>query len=319
MSVRRDEFPMTKQTLASSRGVQGRPPRHCIALSPEGMVGAILSLVVIGAAIFQARTLAFVDIAATVPASPLFWVVFVLSYLVGPAGDWWIFRKLWIVGPEAFPPLIRKFLFNEMLIPYFGEVYFYGWARHNLRLIAARYTAVRDVAILSAIAGHAVACAFFILIIPSVGRMPIQGGIFEVGLSIVFVCATMLAVILLRKPLFSLDRAALSTIFAVHCFRVLAATTLMAVLWHLALPDRSIDLWLILAGIHLTVGRLPFVAGREVVFAGTVILALPDPALNAVMAIMTGLILAAHIAAALGFAILDLIWTGKSEDAWTHL
>lgn len=103
------------------------PPR-------ERVIGTILSLIVVGAAIYQARGLDFAKILALVPTSLTFWALFAISYLIGPASDWFIFQRLWGVGGSAFGALIRKLIYNEMLVGYFGEVYFYGWAHHNLKI-----------------------------------------------------------------------------------------------------------------------------------------------------------------------------------------
>ena len=92
----------------------------------ERVVGAILSLIVVGAAVYQARGLDFASILGMVPTSLTFWGLFAISYLIGPATDWFIFQRLWGVGASAFGALIRKLIYNDMLVGYLGEVYFYG-------------------------------------------------------------------------------------------------------------------------------------------------------------------------------------------------
>jgi hypothetical protein len=61
----------------------------------ERVAGTILSLVVVGAALHQARDLDSAMIFGMMPTSPTFWFLFVISYLIGPASDWFIFRRLW--------------------------------------------------------------------------------------------------------------------------------------------------------------------------------------------------------------------------------
>ncbi|MCI1142015.1 hypothetical protein MOP88_06395 [Sphingomonas sp. WKB10] len=52
---------------------------------------------------------------------------------------------------------------------YSGEAYFYAWARQRAQLVAAPFGAVKDVSILSAIAGNAVTLAMIAIALP-VGR-----------------------------------------------------------------------------------------------------------------------------------------------------
>jgi len=280
----------------------------------EGVVGAILSLIVVGAAIHQARGLDFATILELVPASPTFWVLFAISYLIGPATDWFIFHRLWGVGASAFGALIRKLIYNEMLVGYFGEVYFYGWARHNLEFVTTPFGAVKDVAVLSAVAGNVTTLVFLVVAFPFVRLLPLHEHATAIGLSLAFVIGSSLAVMLLRGALFSLERSELQMVFATHLFRILATTVLSAALWHLVLPDVALGWWLLLVTIRLLISRLPFVPNKDIVFAGIAVLALGEVEIAALMALMAGLILAAHVLAGLSFALADLLTKGRSDE-----
>lgn len=281
----------------------------------ERVVGTILSLIVVGAAIYQARGLDFAKILGLVPASLTFWGLFAISYLIGPAGDWFIFRRLWGVGASAFGALVRKLIYNEMLVGYFGEVYFYGWARHNLKFVTSPFGAVKDVAVLSAVAGNVVTLAFLAAAFPFVRLLPLHDHVTAIGWSLAFVIGTSLAVMLLRNSLFSLERRELKMVFTVHLFRILATTILSAALWHLVLPDVALGWWLILATIRLLISRLPFVPNKDVVFAGIAVLALGgEVEMSALMALMAGLILAAHVLVGLSFAFADLLSKGRNNE-----
>ena len=52
--------------------------------------------------------------------------------------------------------LHKKRISNEVLLGYSGEAYFYAWARQRSQMVAAPFGAVKDVSILSAIAGNAI-------------------------------------------------------------------------------------------------------------------------------------------------------------------
>ncbi|MFX8381742.1 hypothetical protein ABTL77_20290, partial [Acinetobacter baumannii] len=74
-----------------------------------------------------------------------------------PFADWVIFRRLWGIPASGIFPLLKKLIGNELLpINYVGEVYFYDWARRHVKIDASPFGAVKDVAILSALAGNVV-------------------------------------------------------------------------------------------------------------------------------------------------------------------
>ncbi|MGO8609832.1 hypothetical protein ACC848_43530, partial [Rhizobium johnstonii] len=49
---------------------------------------------------------------------------------------------------------------------YSGEAYFYAWARSRARMVAAPFGAVKDVSILSAIAGNTITLTLFAFAVP---------------------------------------------------------------------------------------------------------------------------------------------------------
>ena len=110
-------------------------------------VGPFISLGIFGAVLFQLRHLQIAAIPAMVPHSPLFWLAFAAYYLATPAFDFLIFRRLWGLPAAGFGALTRKFVGNEILMGYIGEVHFYSWARSRLKMVTAPFGAIKDVAI----------------------------------------------------------------------------------------------------------------------------------------------------------------------------
>jgi hypothetical protein len=212
--------------------------------------------------------------------------------------------------------LVRKLIYNEMLVGYLGEVYFYGWARQNLKFVTTPFGAVKDVAVLSAFAGNVSTLVFLAVAFPFVGLMPLHDHATAIGWSLAFVIGSSLAVMLLRRSLFSLERKELKMVFAVHLFRILATAIISAALWHLVLPGVPSGWWLVLVTIRLLISRLPFVPNKDVVFAGIAVLALGgDVELSALMALMAGMILAVHVLVGLSLALADLLSKGESRAA----
>lgn len=272
-----------------------------------------LSILVLAAAVWQARSLDLADITALVPSSPLFWLVFVVSYLAGPASEWLIFRKLWGVGKRAMGALIRKLIYNELLLGYLGEVYFYTWARRRLPMAATPFGAVKDVAILSAVAGNVMTLALIALAYPYLSLLPLAEYGDDIAWSLAFVVGISLIPFLWRRQIFSLARAELWMVFGIHIGRIIATTLLSAILWAMVLPDVAIGWWVVLSAIRLLVSRLPFVPNKDVVFAGIAVLALgQDVEIAALMAMMAALILTTHLALALIFGLHDLVKGDKT-------
>lgn len=304
-------------TLVHPETVKLEPQDRLARPSLGQVLSTLLSISVLCAALYQARHLDFARLAAMLPTSLAFWALFVIGYLIQPASDWVIFRRLWGVGPGAFAALVRKLIYNELLVGYLGEVYFYTWARRSLKLATTPFGAVKDVAVLSAIVGNVSTLLFLAAAFPLVKLLPIHEHATAIGWSLAFVIGTSLIVLLLRGKIFSLSRRELAMVFTVHTVRIVLVTVVSAALWHLVLPDVAIGWWLLLVTIRQLVSRLPFVPNKDVVFAGIALLALgSDVAMAELMALMAGLVLATHVLVGASFALADLFtrMTRDGED-----
>ncbi len=309
---------MTDQAVLAGdavRTVSLKPDDRRIATSPVRVFSIALSLLVLGAALFQMRNVSVTDIVALVPSSPFFWMVFALTYFAGPISEWLMFRRIWHVGPAAFGALVRKLIYNEMLLGYLGEAYFYTWARRNLRLAASPFGAVKDVAVLSAVAGNALTFLFLAIAAPYLALLPLHDYAHAIAWSLALVIGTSLVAMVWRRAIFSLDRADLAYILALHSGRILATAGLSALLWHLVMPGVGFVWWLVLATMRLLISRLPFVPNKDLVFAGIAILAVGnDLQLGELMTMMAALILLTHILVGMTFAALDLLHGGRNAE-----
>jgi len=272
------------------------------------LLSSVLSLLVIGSVIYEVRGVNLHAILGLTPTSPLFWLVFAASYLTVPVADWLIFRHLWGVGPAAFGALMRKLIYNELLLGYLGEAYFYTWARRHVRLEATPFGAVKDVAILSAVAGNILTMAMLAIAWPlaSATQLGLQTRPVVFSLSVVLV--TSMAALLWRRQIFTLARPQLAFIFSMHVARIVLLTGLSALLWHLVLPSVPVVWWLLLATIRLLISRLPFVPNKDVVFAGLAVFMLGhDVEIASLLTLMAGLILLSHLLVGTAFAATDLL------------
>jgi len=271
------------------------------------LVPAALSLALMAAIFMQVRRLDGAFLWSYVPTDLRFWAVFPIFYMVGPIADWVIFRKLWAIPISGIAPLLRKYVYNELILGYLGEAYFYGWARARTGMTATPFGVVKDVAILSAIAGNLVTIILLGLVWPFVNitAMGIDSRLLVA--SLVVVLSISLGAALLRNRVLTLGRAELTYIMTIHLTRIGVSLGLTALLWHICLPHVALTQWLLLATLRMLVSRLPFVPNKELVFAGIALMALGHQTdISTTLSLIAGLILAVHVAIGTGFALFDL-------------
>ncbi len=262
----------------------------------SGLIGPAISCAVLVAVLYQLRLLDWWAIWAMVPTSPLFWTIFVASYLASPLADWVIFRRLWRIPAAGFVALVRKQIGNSILLGYIGEVYFYDWARKRADLTAAPFGAVKDVAILSALMGNAVTLVMLGVAWPFVDVLNLGLESQMLVLSIATVILTSLVAMLFRRRLFSLPRNELTMVAIVHLIRIVVTTGLVALMWHVALPGVALSWWLLLATIGMLLSRLPFLPNKDLVFAGIAVFLIgQDQEIAALVTMIASLVLATHV------------------------
>lgn len=281
-------------------GPDGLPPSlPALPRSERGWtwwVGTIITLAVLVAAMLQLAQLDLARVAAIVPSSPAFWLVFALSYFAGPLGDYAIFRRLWQIPVAGFFALLRKLIGNELITGYVGDLYFYTWARQRTSMTSAPFGAVKDVAILSAMAANAVTLVLMVLAYPLLEtlHLGIDSTAFFASVALMLVISS--GVLFFRKKLFSLPARDLWVVTFVQTARVIATLVLTGLCWHLALPAESVELWVLLSAMRMLLSRLPFLPNKDVVFAALAVFMIgQDAEVGALMAMMASLLLATHL------------------------
>lgn len=229
------------------------------------IIAGVLSLAMIAGLAKQLLGSGLVGLQQSAPDSWLYYLAFALLYVSPPIGDYVIFRRLWQIPLEGLGALIKKRIANEAVVGYSGDAYFYAWARTRATMVSAPFGAVKDVAILSAIAGNVMTLVMTALALPfALEALPPK---YYTGLAIGIpvVIAMCLPFLLFSRRVFSLDRLTLWWVFFVHCARVSVGCILIAFAWHFALPGVGIGTWLILSAVRMLVSRLPFV-NKDLVF-----------------------------------------------------
>ena len=286
-------------------------------------VGPLISIAIVAVAANHFRGSDWHRVAALVPRSPLFWLVFTINYFAQPIMDFVIFRRLWGIPPAGFAALVRKYISNEVLLGYSGELYFYTWARRRATISggavnakSARgaiatgtpFGAIKDVAILSALVGNVVTLVMFVAAYPTLGKLNLGLSGRTLFISIAVLLGSSLVVMLFRGRVFSLPRAQLAFVAAMQLVRVLGATALLALMWSLVLPQVAFIYWLMLATLRLLISRLPLISSKDVLFAAAAVLIVgAGSGIAPLMAMMAMLLVAGHIVVGGGLVASDLL------------
>ena len=301
---------IAEPSLPLTTDIAGLEPIKRIRSRWPMIIGALLTIAMVVGLGRELLGHGLAGLNRAVPASPAFYVAFTLLYFSAPTGDWIIFRRLWgisLVG--GMIALIKKRIANEVVFGYSGEAYFYAWARSRARMVAAPFGAVKDVSILSAIAGNTITLALFAFAVPLGYQLLSAAGYLEEVLgSIGIVMCTSLPFLIFSKRVFSLARSTLWWVFSIHCLRLIAGSFLIAMAWHFALPTAPLGMWLFLAAARLLVSRLPLVPNKDLLFANFAILIIgQDQALSELVAFTAAMQLLFHVVFIVIFGVHGLL------------
>ncbi|MDQ8757360.1 hypothetical protein RCO27_14110 [Sphingosinicella sp. LHD-64] len=276
-----------------------RPDPAPLDASRQGWLhwlGLAISGAVLAAILVQLRDIRPAELVALLPASAVFWLTFTAYYFVQVVSEWAIYRRLWKISASGLVALTRKYIGNEILFGYIGEVYFYTWARKRSRMTGAPFGAIKDVTILSAVVGNVATLVLMAIAFPLLGELQFGLGGRAFYLSTFVLVATSLAALLFRRRLFSLPAADLRFVIGAHAARIVVKTALAALMWHLVLPQVPIGWWLILAALRLLLSRLPFLPNKDLAFVALAVVAIGhDSQIAALLGMIAALLLATHV------------------------
>ncbi|HEX7820515.1 MAG TPA: hypothetical protein VF463_07830 [Sphingobium sp.] len=277
-------------------------------------LGPVISLLVLAAVIYQLRFLHFSHLWNLLPTSIAFWAAFLVAYMITPLADWLIFRRLWNLPARGIAALMRKMVTNDLLLGYLGEVSFYAWARRNSSITAAPFGAIKDVAILSALAGNLVTLVLVLLCWPFMGFLHRNVQDNSIEYSILFVLGLSLVITFFRNRLFSLPARELWIVTGIHMVRILVSLILTAYMWYCLMPDIDLVWLLLLNTMRLLLSRLPFVPNKDLAFAALAAFFVGhDNVLVTAMTLMASISLAAHLLVGAILGAMDLVTEGRNE------
>ncbi|MFN3432855.1 MAG: hypothetical protein ACK4ZY_00520 [Sphingomonas sp.] len=268
------------------------------------IIGGLVTLAMLAGLAHELLNAGLTGLERATPRNPLFYIAFAALYFVPPVADYVIFRRLWRIPLAGLVALIKKRIANDVVMGYSGEAYFYAWARARAQLVAAPFGAVKDVSILSAIAGNAVTLAMIAIALP-VGRnlIPPEMMRYVYG-SLAVIFGTSLPFLIFSRKVFSLPRAELWMVFGVHCARLILGAFFLALAWALAMPSVALGTWLFLSAGRMLFSRLPLLPNKDLLFANFAILMIgEDQALSELIAFTAAAVLLVHALLILGFGL----------------
>lgn len=261
-------------------------------------IGVVRALLVHGVA----------GLSTALPDSVFFYLAFAVLYAASPIGDYVIFRRLWAIPPSGLTALFKKRIANDVLVGYSGEAYFYAWARQRTTMVAAPFGAVKDVSILSAIAGNVVTLAIVLLALPFANGLIGPDEFRVLAASAAVVIAISLPFLIFSRRVFSLARPLLWWIFLIHILRLVVSSVMLAVAWHFAMPAVSLGMWLLLSAGRMLASRLPLVPNKDLLFANFAILLIGQGQQTAnLVAVTAALTLVVHVVLMAVFGVLDVL------------
>lgn len=300
--------PAADAPLTPATELAGLEPIEKIKRRWPTVLGAGLTLLMIVGLVRELLGEGLTALWHTVPANPLFYLAFALFYLVSPTFDYFIFRRLWRIPLAGMVALHKKRISNDVLLGYSGEAYFYAWARQRTKMVAAPFGAIKDVTILSAIAGHAITLAMAAIALPVGVGLLTPAQLKTLLISVAVIVAMTLPFLIFSKRVFSLPKKTLWWIFGMHCTRIVAGMVFSAFAWHFAMPNESVGIWLLLCTGRQFVSRLPFLPNKDLVFANFAIMLIGQgQALSELMAFTAALTLLIHILLIAAFSVHSLL------------
>ncbi|QDZ07908.1 hypothetical protein FPZ24_10765 [Sphingomonas panacisoli] len=258
--------------------------------------GVVVSLAILAAVAIRVQGVDFVKIMSIAPGVSLFWPAFLCFYALVPLSHWVIYRRLWGLPIGGIVPLLRKQVANEIVFGYSGEAHFYFWARQHAGLTGSPFGAIKDVSVMSAIAGNVATLFLMIVMAPTLAGFMTGPLATTFQLSVAVIVIFSLLPFVFRRRLFSLSAPALRMVFTVHMVRIALTLGLSAAMWHFLLPDIAVGVWLALATLKMMISRLPLIANKDILFAAATMLLLGKNAdASAAIAFTTSLTLVAHL------------------------
>lgn len=231
-------------------------------------------LALVGYLVYQFTRIGWGEIASSLPASPLFYLIFLGLYFALPVTESLVYSLTWpSTLRQNFPAFLKKRVYNKDFLGYSGEVYLYAWARRHIGLPPrALLSAIKDNTIVSS-AASTVFSVGLLLVFFAVGDLSVLGWSAATGTRVVWGAVAVTLVLIgagvgLRRRLFAIGGRLLATIFAIYLLRLVVMNVLQVGQWSLAVPGVGWRTWFVFLAVQVIVSRIPFLPSRDLIFLG---------------------------------------------------
>jgi hypothetical protein len=252
-----------------------------------------LSVLILGLLIDAIAQVGWAETVAALPASPLFWLVFLAAYLWQPVNDFLIYRRWWPMGLDGFGVMLKMRVMNEALFSYSGTTYLLVWATGRLGISfdpaapppkllgrgggpgvdprTSPFAAVKDNAITSGMAGVLSTILFLILAL-ALGADDVIYGTLDGGVVRTMILAfgamilLNLSILAFRSRIMSMPARENLRCFFMHFARVTGTQLLFIASWIIALPAIGVVTWVLLGALRMVITRMP-IPNQQVLFA----------------------------------------------------
>lgn len=231
-----------------------------------------LTASVVGYLGYRLTSIGWIQILASLPRTPWFYVIFAAMYLTLPVFQSIIYGLIFDRSPvNLFPAALKKRVYNKDVMSYSGEVYLYFWIRKRVAWADSRIMhAIKDNAIVSSVASTIVAfgvLAIFLfsglLVLPdAIARHEVT---YLVGALLIGVILTVLGV-KFRHYLLRLSARLLLALFGLHMLRLLVVQGLQVLEWAVVVPDVRLEIWFTFLAVQIMTSRIPFLPSRDLIF-----------------------------------------------------
>lgn len=308
-----------KESALGSHGAAAllQRARAWLAESGAGRFGsALLSLLLLAAIGWEITHVDFSQVYARLPVAPVFWLAFALYFWGSPAIEYYILRLLWNAPFSGFWAVLRKMVYNELVLSYLGDAYFFAWLKRTLPHVTTPFAVVKDMAIISAFMGSLMTMIAILIVWPFFPAVDRTGLGSSVLLCLALALASGGAIAVFRKALLSLSRREILWIGGLFGARIIGQSACAVVMWWSLLPEVPVTTWILLSAVRMVSARLPLVPSKDLAFAAlTVAMVGPHDAIAPVIVMITSLILLGNILLAGALSLGS--WVGLVVDRRT--
>lgn len=273
-------------------------------------VGPVLALAMLGWTVVSLSGGSLNGLDRSIPRAVSFWVLLSAFLAIEPVFDFIIYRGLWNLPLGGLMTLFKKTATNELLMGYLGEVQFYAWARKHARLEGSPFGAIKDVAVLSAIAGNIVTLVLLVLIWPRLSQIMPASAARPIAASVIFLLGSSVLITVFRNRILSIGGRQVAFVLATHLARSVLTLIVLALLWHSVDPTIGAAAWLMMAAGRQLVTRLPFVPNKDLAFSSIVLIS--AAATGSAVAVTGAMIFAGQVTIGCTLAAVELARTIRS-------